>query len=273
MMEKDNQSIRDKTIKDFGEQFDKFSSFENDKYWADLDHLKDLLGNTFSFLEIKDKIIAEIGCGNGRIVHMLQKLNPSKTHVVEPSKSIEIVKKNNINYHNINYHNIDGANFMLEEKCDYIFSLGVIHHIKKPDDVIKNIFYHLKEKGIFVCSVYAKEKNTVLIFLLKILGFTKKIDDKYVFMLSFFFNTMLVPYAYLCKVLPFELPMKKYLIERFMKNNFKNRTHIIFDQLNPEYAKFYKKEEICELIEKNGFTVEQTYDSAGNNWAVRAIKK
>ena len=71
----------------------------------------------------------------------------------------------------------------------------------------------------------------------------------------------------------FELPMKKYLVERFMKNNFKNRTHIIFDQLNPEYAKFYKKEEICELIEKNGFTVEQTYDSAGNNWAVRAIKK
>ena len=84
---------------------------------------------------------------------------------------------------------------------------------------------------------------------------------------------MLVLYTYLCKALPFELPMKKYLVERFMKNNFKNRTHIIFDQLNPEYAKFYKKEEICELIEKNGFTVEQTYDSAGNNWAVRAIKK
>ena len=48
MMEKDNQSIRDKTIKDFGAQFDKFSSFEEDKYWADLDHLKDLLGNTLS---------------------------------------------------------------------------------------------------------------------------------------------------------------------------------------------------------------------------------
>ena len=49
MIKKDDQRIRDKTIDDFGSQFEKFSSFENDKYWADLDHLKDLLGNTFLF--------------------------------------------------------------------------------------------------------------------------------------------------------------------------------------------------------------------------------
>ena len=90
-------------------------------------------------------------------------------------------------------------------------------------------------------------------------------------MLSFIFNTMLVPYSYLCKALPFELPMKKYLVERFMKNNFKNRTHIIFDQLNPEYAKIYKKEEICErekmvsLLSKLTIVLEII--------AVRAIKK
>ena len=158
MIKKDDQRIRDKTIDDFGSQFEKFSSFENDKYWADLDHLKDLLGNTFSFLEIKDKIIAEIGCGNGRIVNMLQKLNPSKTYVVEPSKSIEIVKKNNINNNNIYYHNVDGANFILEEKCDYIFSLGVIHHIKNPDDVIKNIYNHLIEKAHFFAQFMPKKK-------------------------------------------------------------------------------------------------------------------
>jgi len=272
-MQKDDQKIREKTIKDFGSQFNKFRSFEDDKYWADLDHLKDLLGHTFSFLEVNNKVIAEIGCGNGRIVNMLQKLKPLKTFVVEPSTSIEIVKKNNINNKNIYYHNVDGANFVLEEKCDYIFSLGVIHHIKDPHDVIQNILYHLKEKGIFVCSVYAKEKNTALMFLLKILGFAKKIDDKYVFILSFIFNLILIPYTFLCKFLPVELPMKKYLLERFSKNNFKNRTHIIFDQLNPEYAKFYSKDEIRNLIEQNGFKVEKIYDSANNNWALRAIKK
>ena len=81
-MQKDDQKIREKTIKDFGSQFNKFRSFEDDKYWADLDHLKDLLGHTFSFLEVNNKVIAEIGCGNGRIVNMLQKLKPLKTFVV-----------------------------------------------------------------------------------------------------------------------------------------------------------------------------------------------
>ena len=272
-MQKDDQSVRDKTIKDFGEQFNKFSLFEEDKYWADLDHLKDLLGDTLSFLEVKDKIIAEIGCGNGRIVNMLQELKPLKTFVVEPSKSFEIIKKNNRNNNNIFYHNVDGANFKFEEKCDYIFSLGVIHHIKNPEDVIQNISSHLNDNGKFLCSVYAKENNKLLMNLLNILSFTKKIDDKYVFALSFIFNLILIPYTFLCKFLPIKLPMKKYLTERFTKNNFKNRTHIIFDQLNPEYAKFYFKEEISDLIEKNGFKVEKIFDSAGNNWAVRAIKK
>ena len=69
-------------------------------------------------------------------------------------------------------------------------------------------------------------------------------------MLSFIFNAMLVPYSYLCKALPFELPMKKYLVERFMKNNFKNRTHIIFDQLNQSMLNFTKKRKYVNLLKK-----------------------
>ena len=54
------------------------------------------------------------------------------------------------------------------------------------------------------------KKNKVLINLLNILSFTKKIDDKYVFMLSFIFNTMLVPYSqHLCKALPFGITREK----------------------------------------------------------------
>lgn len=271
-MKSDNKSIRLKTINDFGEQFNKFSSFENDKYWAGLDHLRDLLGNIFNFKEIQGKIIAEVGCGNGRIIHILHKLNPLKIFVVEPSISIETIKKNNASLNNIFYYNADGANFRLIEKSDYIFSLGVIHHIKSPDDVIKNVHFNLKKRGVFFCSVYAREKNKVLIKLLKILSFTKNADDKYVYILSYILNLLLIPYIFLCKFLKIHLPMKKYLLERFIKNNFKNRIHIIFDQLNPEYAKFYTKDEICNLIEKNGFKVEKIFDSAENNWGIRAVK-
>ena len=37
------------------------------------------------------------------------------------------------------------------------------------------------------------------------------------------------------------------------KCSFEKRNYIIFDQLNPSFAKYYKKEEIEELIKKSGF--------------------
>ena len=33
----------------------------------------------------------------------------------------------------------NGSDFATSEPCDYIFSLGVIHHIKNPTDTLKNI--------------------------------------------------------------------------------------------------------------------------------------
>ena len=47
-------------------------------------------------------------------------------------------------------------------------------------------------------------------------SFTKKIDDKYVFILSFIFNLILIPYTFLCKFLPVELQMKKYLLDKII---------------------------------------------------------
>ena len=41
---------------------------------------------------------------------------------------------------------------MFEEKCDYIFSLGVIHHIKNPEDVIQNISSNLNDNGKFLLA-------------------------------------------------------------------------------------------------------------------------
>ena len=175
-MKNSTSRIRSKTINDFGNQFYKYNDFNNDDYWSGKDHITDLLGDTFDLGEVKDKNIAEVGSGSGRIINILSSLNPKLISSIEPSKAINVQKENNLSIKNIEYHNTNGSEFKLTTKCDYIFSLGVIHHIKKPDDVIKNIRENLRDGGIFLCSVYAKEKNKLLIFLLKILGFTSKIN-------------------------------------------------------------------------------------------------
>lgn len=262
--------IRKTTVKNFGDQFHIFDEAD-DPYWAGNEHVSDLLGDVFDFSEIEDKEIAEVGSGSGRIVKILSNHNPKFFYSIEPSDSIDVIKKNNP-FKELKIINKDGASFRIDKKIDFIFSLGVIHHIKDPKDVLENIFNHLKENGVFLCSVYAKENNKFLMVMLKLLRFCSKLDDKILMFISSLINFSLIPYMFFCKILPFNLPMKEYLLKRFSRNNFLNRKQIIFDQLNPLYAKFYSKKEIIDEIESVGFKVESTYDSAGNNWGIRAKK-
>ena len=42
----------------------------------------------------------------------------------------------------------------------------------------------------------------------------------------------------------------------FSKLSFKNRSYVIFDQLNPSYAKYFKKDELEKELQNCGFKIE-----------------
>ena len=73
--------IRDKTIKDYSDQW-KLQGELNEDYWASDDILFDQFANLFSVNEVKDKIIADIGAGTGRVVKTLLKYNPKKVYAI-----------------------------------------------------------------------------------------------------------------------------------------------------------------------------------------------
>ena len=56
-----------------------------------------------------------------------------------------------------------------KEKFDFVFSLGVIHHIPNYQKVCSNIFNSLKKNGQFVCWVYGYEGNEIYIFIFDII--------------------------------------------------------------------------------------------------------
>ena len=77
---------------------------------------------------------------------------------------------------------------------------------------------------------------------------------------------MLIPYILLCKY--FNLPLKTYLINVFSKCGLDKRKEIIFDQLNPSYSKYYKKEEIEKELTDAGFVNLKFYHRHGYSWTV-----
>jgi len=259
--------VREKTVKDFDNQW-KLQGELNDDYWASDQILFDQFSNLFSIQEVKDKIIADVGAGTGRVLKTLIKYAPKKIYAIEPSSAgVTEISKNLKNNENLSIVQSDGLKFKTPELCDIIFSLGVIHHIKHPTDVLKNIKNNLKSKGKIVIWVYGYENNLIYIFFYKILSsFTQKLPDKIVYKIAGFLNLLLQPYIYVCKYI--NLPLRNYWLKVFNKCGWKKRNDMIFDQLNPAYSKYYKKKEIEKELLDAGFINLKFHHRHGYSWTV-----
>ena len=253
---------------DFGEQFAIDKNI--DDYWGSKEMLVDIV-KPFNLELIKDKIIMEVGSGSGRILKNLLKFHPNKVICIEPSKAIKIAKENNKDATNIKFENIKGENLNINNELDYVFSLGMIHHTPNAELVVKKIFQSLKTNGKFICWVYGYEGNRIYVLLFNNLRkLTTHFPDFILRILSHALNLICFIYIFLCKFM--NLPMKNYMLNVFNKCSYEKRNYIIFDQLNPSFAKYYKKKEIEELIKNSGFSKSEIFHRRGYSWTIIATK-
>ena len=249
------------TIEEFGNQF---TLYENiDGYWGSVEMLKDIVF-PFDLNTIKDKKVIEVGSGSGRIINKLNLFNPSKIVAIEPSKAIEVAKKNNKGS-SIEFLNIRGQDLNFKEEFDYVFSLGVIHHIPEYEIVCKKIYKTLKPGGKFIIWVYGYENNQLYLRIFNNLRRVTRIIPNFLLkILCKFLNISAVFYILLCRI--FNMPLKDYFKNVFSKCSFKKREEIIFDQLNPSFAKYFKKEELLSLMETSGFKNIKIHNRYNYSW-------
>ena len=263
-----NYKRRD-TIKDFGKQFKYHNKI--DDYWGGEEMINDIV-NPFDLSLIKNKIVCEVGIGSGRILKNLIKFSPKKIYAIDPSEAIEIAKKNNEDSKiEISYKKISGQMINFKNEIDYIFSLGVIHHIPEAEIVCKKIYESLKPKGKFIIWLYGKEGNELYLFIFNNLRkITRFMPDKILNLFSILLNLFLSVYIFFCKYL--NLPLKNYMMNVLKKCSFEKRKYIIFDQLNPSYSKYYTKKEVETLLSKSGFQKFEIVNRHQYSWTAIAEK-
>jgi SAM-dependent methyltransferase len=262
--------LTQKTIEDFGAQWTRYR--ENSDYYGSLALLQDILGTMLSAEEIAGRRVAEIGSGSGRIVLMLLKANAAHVTAVEPSRAMEVLRDNTREFTGrVTYVHGRGEAIPAEGRFDYVFSIGVLHHIPQPEPVVRAAFEAVRPGGRMLIWVYGWEGNEAyLSWVLPLRKLTRRMPDGVLAALCHVMNVGLAGYVGLCRWLP--LPMRAYMRSHIAKLSWHARYLTIFDQLNPAEARYYRRAEAEALLAQAGFSDIRMEHRHGYSWTVIGTK-
>ncbi|MCE5272372.1 class I SAM-dependent methyltransferase [bacterium] len=262
----DTAKETENTIKRFGEQWLLFK--ENPGYYGSIEDLQNVLGPLLEIASLKNCNVAEIGSGTGRVVNMLLDADVAAVTAIEPSAAYDVLKINtSARSKRVNYIKARGEEIPQNQSFDYVFSIGVIHHIPEPNPVVRAAFSALKPGGKVLIWVYAREGNRLYLSIVQPLRFiTVHLPSCFLNGLVYLLNCFLDLYLLLCRFLP--LPMRDYMRNKLGRYSRKVRHMTIYDQLNPTFSKYYRREEIKNLLESAGFQQVNIYHRDGYSWTV-----
>lgn len=264
------KDITSKTIQDFGDQWTRYTT--NDGYYGSPEMFADIVEPLLSPREIAGARCAEIGSGTGRIVRMMMAAGAAKVLAIEPSRAVEVLRANLEEFgERVEILNTRGEGIPADGNFDYVLSIGVLHHIPDPHPVVAAAFAALKPGGRMLIWVYSREGNGLYLALVKPLrAVTKRLPHVLLAALVWVLYPALSAYIGLCRYLP--LPMADYMRNVIGRMSPDKRRLVIYDQLNPAYAKYYSRTEAEYLLSAHGFVDVHAFHRHGYSWTVIGTK-
>lgn len=260
---------RDRTIRDFGRQWTAYT--ESRGYYGSVELLKDIIEPLLPIERLRGISAAEIGSGTGRIANMMMEAGVARLYALEPSRAVESLKQNTSRYADrIDILNLRGDQ-LPPLNLDLVISIGVIHHIPDPDPVMRAAVAALKPGGQVLLWLYGREGNELYLSIFEPLRtITRRLPHFLLVPVAHALNFAAGVYLSLARVMP--LPMHAYVTNIFGRFDRQTRYLAVYDQLNPDYAKYYTRAEAVDLMSRAGLTDIQAYHRHGYSWTVRGTR-
>ena len=241
---------KEETIDRFGYEWTYFSDYQCDNFSA---FIAPLPQDFFT-----GKLGLDMGCGAGRHARQAAQIG-AEVVAVDISQAVDAAYDHNIGNASVHIVQADIYNLPFRpETFQFIYSLGVIHHLPAPERGFQALIPLLRSQGALFIWLYAYALRKVALEFLRALSQRLSNDN-------------IRRMAYLCNLLDYGILVNLYrflahsaiscrLAERWFPQRFKEyAAHGYrvayadwFDRLSAPITNYYKKEELIQWLARSG---------------------
>jgi ubiquinone/menaquinone biosynthesis C-methylase UbiE len=265
-----DQNIDKETVESFGEEWIKFSRHNQSDIEVAGSQYFDIV--TDEMLN-HNSIVLDVGCGTGRwskyIAHKVKHIE-----AIDPSRAVDAAAEltKNISHISITQAGVDNIPFE-DESFDFVFSLGVMHHIPDTEAALQKAVKKLQKGGFFLIYLYYSLDNKSRLYKLLF-----KVSNVFRMFMSILHHTIkqlvcdvmvmivYMPLVTLSRLIKFVSPKKRWYqaipLSYYVDKNFKIIRNDALDRFGTPLEKRFSKQEIYEMMKWAGLDEVKFSDHA-----------
>lgn len=258
--------------------------------WQEFSELHDLATYEAQFLDwikpiqpdfFQGKVVVDAGCGMGRFSLVSSCFGAKTVLAIDASDSVEAARNNARAFPNLHVIQGDINRLPLRKgeaaDIDFIFSIGVLHHLDDPQAGFNALTGHLRTGGSIFAWVYGRENNGWLVRFVNPIRMvlTSRLPRRALYHLSWLVTVALHPLARFIyrpvnrnKMLR---PLRHLLIYNdylawLGQFGFRHNHHVVFDHLMAPVAFYLRRDEFERWFHDNGLEIIDLSWRNRNSW-------
>lgn len=197
---------------------------------------------------LNNKKVLDVGCGSGRFTKWASLCGASLAFGTDLGESVDFAYKLTKNMKNVCIVQADIYAMPFKGQFDIAYSIGVLHHLPKPQDGFSKLPVVLKNKGIITIWVYNRRNNKrALYFYEPIRTITRKIPKSILIKLCYLPAAVVHCLNYLTRFFNYlgaKKIAKKIPFAYYTNFSFNMKLNDAFDVLATPKSNYYYFEEI-----------------------------
>jgi SAM-dependent methyltransferase len=215
---------------------------------------------------LRGKTVLDAGCGMGRFTRHALNMGATAVYAVDLSPSVEVVQSQYGAHGRRRAIQADFLDLPLTVPFDFIFTLGVLHHLKDPAQGFARLARHLKPGGHISIWVYGRENNDWIVRLIDPVrkNVTSRLPIPVVHALSYILALGMYPTVKVVeRVSSF---YNEYVIGMLKRLTLRELAGVILDHLQTPTAAYLSRLEIEKWFQDNGVELLSISPRNANSW-------